>query len=388
MEGCDCEADGSLSNLAKKRYLTFAKSGAGIIWFEATAVCEEGRTNLHQMMLKDDNLASFRIFLNEIRNISIRENGYAPLLIVQLTHSGRQSMKPMIAYRNEIYEKCRPLDDSFIVTDEYLDLLPDRFARSARLAELAGFDGVDMKSCHGYLLQEMLSAFRRPGKYGGCFENRSRLFLDCIRAIKRTVSKDFLVASRISVTDMVPYPNGFGTDSENRLDLKEPKKLISEIHKLGVGLINITLGNPYYNPHVNRPFRTGAYNPGEKPEEGLRRFWNVEKELKMTFPSITFVGSGLSYYREKLIEKSEEMLESGVCDLVGYGRETLAYPTFYRDYLEGKFEAKKCCVTCSRCSELMRGKCVVGCAVFNPFYKGLYENEIKKKEATGKEKPA
>ena len=380
MEGCDCEEDGTFSELTRKKYMTFAASGAGTIWFEATAVCEEGRTNARQMMLKDSNLDFYRDFIRELKSTAIQKNGYAPLMILQLTHSGRQSIRPMIAYRNEIYERARPLYDTYIVTDDYLDTLPEEFARTAHLAELAGFDGVDMKSCHGYLLQEMLSAFSRPGKYGGSFENRSRLFLDCVRAIKRTVSADFIVASRISITDMVPYPCGFGTDRENRIDLTEPKRLISELYGLGVRMLNVTLGNPYYNPHVNRPFRVGAYKPEETPETGLARFVTVERELKKTFPDMTVVGSGLSYYRDDLIERAEGLLTDGVCDLVGFGRETLAYPEFYHDALSGKFTGKRCCVTCSRCTELMRGGCPAGCAVFNPYYKELYETKIKPKK--------
>ena len=104
--------------------------------------------------------------------------------ILQLTHSGRQSITPMIAYRHPIYEEKRPISDDHIVTDEYLDTLPEVYAASARLAMAAGFDGVDVKSCHGYLFQELLSAFSRAGRYGGSFENRTRLYLDCIAAVK------------------------------------------------------------------------------------------------------------------------------------------------------------------------------------------------------------
>ncbi len=380
MEGCDCLEDGSPSELTKAKYVSFVKSGAGIVWFEANSVCEEGKTNARQMSLTKENLPVFRDFLNELKEIAQKENGFVPLMLIQLTHSGRQSMRPMIAYRNPVYEEKRPVTDEAIVTDEYLDTLPEKYARAAHLAELAGFDGVDVKSCHGYLLQEMLSAYTRKGRYGGSFENRTRLFTECIKAVKNSVSKDFLVVSRLGITDMVPYPWGFGTDENNCVNLGEPKRLIEKIHSLGINLINVTLGNPYYNPHVNRPFRAGPYKPDESAEVGLKRFWDVEKELKKTFPDILFVGSGLSYYRGAVFEKAEEMLAEGVCDLVGFGRMTLAAPTFYKDYLNGTFDAKKTCVTCSKCTELMRVHCVSGCAVFHEYYKKLYEEKVKRHE--------
>lgn len=379
MEGCDCNEDGSPSEFTKEKYRSFVKSKAGIVWFEANAVTPEGRTNPRQMMLTRENLPVFREFLRELKELALRENGFVPLTLIQLTHSGRQSIKPIVAYRNPVYEETRPVSDENIATDEYLDGLVEKFVTGARLAEEAGFDGVDMKSCHGYLLQELLSAYQREGKYGGSFENRTRLYLTCVKEIKKAVSPNFIVASRLGVTDMVQKPYGFGTTEENGLDLTEAKLLVSKAHELGIDLINITLGNPYFNPHINRPFRAGPYKPEESAETGLKRFKQVGKELKETFPDILFVNSGLSYYRGEMMNEAEKMLEEGACDFVGFGRVTLAYPEFYSDYLSGKFDAKKCCVTCSKCTALMRNHQIAGCAVFNEYYKNLYNQTVAKK---------
>ena len=376
MEGCDCNTDGSPSELTIDKYVKAAQSGAGLIWFEANAVCPEGRTNPRQMMLTEDNLPKFKALLSRMREIAEEECGIKPIFILQLTHSGRQSIVPMIAYRHPLYEEKRPVTDDHIVTDEYLDTLPERYAESAKLAVAAGFDGVDVKSCHGYLFQELLSAFGREGRYGGCFENRIRLYLDSVKAVRHSIPEDFLLATRLSVSDMVPKPYGFGTTEENELDLSEPDLLIARLVEEGIQLLNVTVGNPYYNPHVNRPYRKGGYQPSEPAETGLRRFEVIERHIKEKFPTLTVVGSGLSYYREDLIEQSERLLREGICDLVGYGRMWLAYPTFYRDFLNGTFESKKCCLACSKCTVLMRNKKVSGCAVYNEYYRTLYK-EIK-----------
>lgn len=376
MEGCDCHSDGAPGELTREKYLRAARSGAGIIWMEACAVCPEGRTNPGQLMLTDENLPQFKALVAEMRQAAMEDCGVEPLIFVQLTHSGRQSITPMIAYRHPIYEETRPVTDENIVSDEYLDTLPEKYAHSALLALRAGFDGVDVKSCHGYLFQELLSAFTRPGRYGGSFENRTRLYLDSIRAVKAAVPRELLVVSRLSVVDMVPKPYGFGTTEDNRVDLTEPDALVEKLMEAGVSLLNVTLGNPYYNPHVNRPFRKGPYTPPETPQEGLERFWSIERHLKERFPALPLVGSGLSYYREELMEKAEAMVAGEVCDLVGFGRMWLAYPGFFRDYRAGAFDPKKCCVACSRCTELMRHKCVSGCAVFQPYYKELYEERV------------
>lgn len=375
MEGCDCDLDGSPSELTVAKYRRAARSGAGTVWFEACAVCPEGRTNPRQMMLTRENLPAFRALLTEMRSIAA-EGGIRQAFILQLTHSGRQSITPMIAYRHPLYEARRPVTDAHIVTDEYLDTLPALYAQAALLAVEAGFDGVDVKSCHGYLFQELLSAFSREGRYGGSLENRSRLYLDCVKAVRAVIPETVLLTTRLSVSDMIPKPYGFGTDEKGELDLTEPDRLLSRLVEEGIQVLNVTIGNPYYNPHINRPYRKGGYIPPEPPEAGLARFVTVEKHIKETFPTLTVVGSGLSYYREELMERSEALLHDGACDLVGYGRMWLAYPNFYADYLDGSFTPKKCCLACSKCTELMRAGQVSGCAVFNEYYRDLYK-EVK-----------
>lgn len=374
MEGCDCNTDGSPSDLTIAKYIRAVQSGAGLIWFEANAVCPEGRTNPRQMMLTTENLPVFRELLQKLREIARKECGSEPVFILQLTHSGRQSIVPMIAYRHPLYEQKRPVSDENIVTDAYLDTLAEKYAASAILAKEAGFDGVDVKSCHGYLFQELLSAFSREGRYGGSFENRTRLFLDCFRAVKKVIPPDFLLTARLSVSDMVPKPYGFGTTEENLLDMTEPDQLIESLVAEGLEILNVTVGNPYFNPHVNRPYRKGGYEPPEAPAVGLARFEQIEKHIKQQFPNLTVVGSGLSYYRDDLMEQANRQLADGVCDLVGFGRMWLAYPAFYKDYTQGNFTAKKCCLTCSKCTELMRAGQVSGCAVFNEYYRDLYRS--------------
>lgn len=377
MEGCDCEKDGSPSALTIEKYMRAARSAAGTVWFEANAVCPEGRTNERQMMLTKENLPAFSALLKDMKEVAKKEGFPAPLMLLQLTHSGRQSIRPMIAYRNPIYEAKRPMENAILVSDEYLDTLPALYAKSARLAIEAGFDGVDVKSCHGYLLQELLSAFSRDGKYGGSFENRIRLYMDCIRAAREAMPKGAILSARLGASDMVEKPYGFGTNEEGKLDLSETDLLIEKMIEEGVSILNITVGNPYFNPHVNRPYRVGAYTPPETAEVGLARFFTVEKHIKEKFPDLCLVGSGLSYYREDLIERSEALLREGACDLVGYGRVSLAYPDFYRDALAGRFDAKKCCAACSKCTTLMRRGLVSGCAVFNEYYRNLYKESEK-----------
>ena len=95
MEGCDCNPDGSPHELTVEKYRKAAASGAGCVWLEACAVCPEGRTNPRQMMLTAENLPAFKAFVTEMREMAERAWGIRQILILQLTHSGRQSITPM-----------------------------------------------------------------------------------------------------------------------------------------------------------------------------------------------------------------------------------------------------------------------------------------------------
>lgn len=71
------------------------------------------------------------------------------------------------------------------------------------------------------------------------------------------------------------------------------------------------------------------------------------------------------------------MIEDGICDFAGFGRIILAYPEFYHDYLNGGIQKKKLCALCSKCTELMRGKCVSGCALHDEVYREIYRGMKK-----------
>lgn len=182
MEGADALPDGSPSKLTTRRYVRESVGGSGLIWFEAISIVPEGRSSAHQLMLTRDNLDHYKRFTEEIKEAGQKENGFAPYLVMQANHSGRYSNPqgrpaPLIAYRHPEYEKLRPADDSCIVSDDYLKSLEEKFGEAAMLAREAGFDAVDIKSCHGYLLAELTSAYNRTGRYGGSFENRTSLFV-------------------------------------------------------------------------------------------------------------------------------------------------------------------------------------------------------------------
>ena len=129
MEGCDGTPDGKPGELTLRRYDRFTDGGAALIWVEACAVVREGRANPRQLWLHEENVDAFKSLVSRIRERGIQANGFAPVLILQLTHSGRYSKPegtpaPLIAYNNPLFEKEKPIDPSRILSDDRLDAAP------------------------------------------------------------------------------------------------------------------------------------------------------------------------------------------------------------------------------------------------------------------------
>lgn len=390
MEGCDSNVDGSPSSLTIRRYKRFAAGGAGLLWFEAVAVAPEGKANPRQLMITERNVQSFK----DIFNIMIDEahskfgKDHNPLCIMQLTHSGRFSrptdkIEPIISYHNPYLNEKIKLDDSYpVISDDELEALEDQYVEAAKLAKEAGFHGVDVKACHRYLLSELLSAYEREGKYGGDFEGRTRLIRNIVRKIKSELGDDFIVATRLNIYDGIQFPYGWGVDKEDhtKFDLAEPLKLIGILQDMGVKLINVTMGTPYYNPHVNRPYDNGEYIPDESQLKAVERLLDGAGEIQKQYPDMVVVGTGYSWLRHLAPYFAAGNIQNGNAKIVGFGRESFAYPTFAEDIIKnGAFDEKKCCIACGKCTELMRAHTTTGCVIRDKeIYARLYQEHCIK----------
>ncbi len=206
MEGCDGDALGRPSKLTVRRYERFGAGGAGLLWAEAIAIVPEARANPRQLWLHEGSKDAFAAMVKRARTKAAEANGknHRPIMVCQLTHSGRYSKpdgtaRPIIGQRDPYRDclvpqwpprldgKSKLPDDYPLATDEYLDKLQDAYVEAARIAFEIGFDAVDIKACHGYLINELLACHNRPGKYGGSFENRTRLLVETVeRSSQRT----------------------------------------------------------------------------------------------------------------------------------------------------------------------------------------------------------
>jgi len=388
MEGCDGDSAGRPGELTIRRYDRFAAGGAGLLWVEATAVVPEGRANPRQLWLHEKSKDAFAALTGRILRAASDEHGpeRRPMLVAQLTHSGRyarpgRERHPIIAQHDPHRDEHMKLPADWpVVTDEHLDELQDAYVDAARLAFGAGFDAVDIKACHGYLVSELLCAHRRAGRYGGSLENRTRFLLEVIGRIHAELGDDKMVVTRLGVFDAVPYPYGWGVsrDDWTRPDLAEPKRLVKLLAGRGVPMINVSLANPYYNPHYGRPFNkntAGAYESPEHPLAGVCRAIELAGSIQKDFPGVAIVGTGYSWLQALFPNVAAAVKANGLAALIGVGRMAFAYPGFAADILrKGALDPGKVCIACSACTQIMRDGGRAGCVVRDKeIYGPIYE---------------
>ena len=410
MEGWDGTTDGKPTELVTRRWQRFGQSEAKLIWGgEAVAVRPDGRANPNQLIINENNLGNIaNLRASLVQAHAARWNTDDLLVGLQLTHSGRfcrpndkKKLEPHILYAHPLLNKKFGLADDFpIMSDDEISRLIEDYIAAAKLAQKAGFHFVDVKHCHGYLGHEFLSAVDREGKYGGSFENRTRFLREIVDGIRAEVP-GMEIGVRFSAFDFIPfkpdengigipdhYSYAFGGDGSGvGIDLSEPHQFLGLCEALGIKLINVTAGSPYYVPHIQRPALfppSDGYQPPEDPLVGVARLINATAELKAQHPNLCIVGTGYSYLQEWLPNVAQNVVRTGKADFVGIGRMVLTYPEMCADVLEGKpLARKKICRTFSDCTTAPRNGMVSGCYPLDEFYKEGPEAELLK-EAKGK----
>ena len=407
MEGCDSDPGGAPSELVIRRYNRLGAGGAGLLWWEACAVAPEGRANALQMMLTRDNAKQFADLIKSVDASASNDNGAGqkPVHILQLTHSGRYSrpyghkMQPIYAQRDPILDPGSGVNESVEpASDAYLDSLIDKYVDSALTAKDAGFDGVDIKACHRYLISELLAGRLRGGRYGGDFENRTRFLREVVSAVRAAAGDDFIVACRFNIFDAHPYPYGFGCSAGDMwtFDPEEPIKLTGMLRDLGVDLMSNSAGNPYYiYPQVTRPFDKSSMGipiPDEHPLTSIERLFSFTKLISGAANGIPVVGNGYSWLREYAPYVGAANLRAKSCAFVGFGRMSFAYPEAPRDILaNGRLDRDRCCVACSKCTQIMRDHGRTGCVmrdsqVYLPLYRSYRARASRREKAAAANK--
>jgi NADPH2 dehydrogenase len=421
MEGWDGTTTGGTTEEVRRRWQRFGESGAKLIYGgEAMAVRPEGRANPNQLVIVEQNKKD----LAEIREILVKahreRHSSADDLVIgfQLTHSGRfckpndkKRMEPRVAYRHPILDrKFNVTSDTQVFADGEIEQLIECYVAAAKIAADVGADFVDIKHCHGYLLHEFLGAHTRPGKFGGSFENRTRILRDIVAGIRGS-GNGIDLGVRLSAFDFVPfkpdpalsqfgklgpgipedfsqclpYRYGFGVNPGNPVeyDLTETIQFVDLCAQLGVKILNLSAGSPYYNPHIQRPAAyppSDGYQPAHDPLIDVARQINVVRQLKAQAPKgLILVGTAYSYLQEYLPNVAQYVVRNGWTDMVGLGRMTLSYPEMLADATKtGALNKKLICRTFSDCTTAPRNGLISGCYPLDKYYSARPEaQELK-----------
>ena len=426
MEGWDGTTTGGVTEEMRRRWQRFGESGAKLICgAEAMAVRPDGRANPNQIIIIEQNKAGLAELMGILKKAHAERYGTSDDLVVgfQLTHSGRfckpngkTIYEPRVAFRHPILDaKFKVTSDAQVFTDDEIERLIEDYIRAAQIAWDVGADFVDIKHCHGYLLHEFLSAHTRPGKFGGSFENRTRILRDIVSGI-RASGKPIEFGVRLSMFDKVPhrpdpalsvpgklgpgipeehahalpYRYGFGVNQNDptQIDLTETFQFVELCAQLGVKILNTTAGSPYYTPHIQRPAAyppSDGYQPAYDPLIDIERQVQVVRQLRTkASKEMLIVASGLSYLQEYLPHVSQYLLRNGWADIIGIGRAVLSYPHMLVDAAsKGELEKRFICRTFSDCTTAPRNGLISGCYPLDKFYTAKPEaaalKEIKKR---------
>jgi len=235
---------------------------------------------------------------------------------MQISHPGRQVRAEMpgvvwgpSAVAVELGKHSKRFGHPVAMTGEQIRVTVERFATTARLAERAGFDGVEVHAAHGYLLSQFLSPLvnQRSDEWGGSLENRARLLLSVVGAVRQAVSPSFAVAVKLNSADF--QRGGF--------DVGDAAKVIAMLDPLGIDLVELS-GGSYESPAMAGHPRDARTTAREA------YFLELAAELATTSPLPLMLTGGITRR-----ETAETVLASGVA-LVGMGTAIAVTPDLPR----------------------------------------------------------
>ncbi len=373
VEGADAEPDGSPGEMTKRRYLGYARGGSGLIWMEATAILPSLKSNPNQLVLTKENKSAFQRLIDTMKEEAVQNKLPVPAVVLQMTHPGRSCFPVSVpATDRPVMDRIKPSGKSRALSDDDIKRLADVYGSVTALARDVGFDGVEVKACHHYFISELLSAFERPGSYGGSFENRVRHLKEALAASRAETGKMFLTV-RLNLYDGVPYPDGFGmaSDGSFSFDSTEPLRLIEELKdEFGIALINCTAGSPNHKAFPDLLSENPLFSLPEDPLKAGARFHHFAKVAKAGVPGVSVVATGFTHLGPYAPFVGAAMIEAGEADLIGFGRQALAYPNYANDILRGEgMKKERCCICCGGCGNLISAHKNVGCVVFDSLYR-------------------
>lgn len=256
------------------------------------------------------------------RRVTYAVHKHDSKILLQILHSGRYGYQPLVVSSSAIQSPISPFKPRAMSDKRILDTITD-YARCAKLAKLAGYDGVEIMGSEGYLINQFLSRHvnQRTDRWGGSLENRMRFAVEIVRAVRLICGEDFIISFRLSMLDLVPDGN----------TMAEVITIAKALQDAGVTIINTGIG--WHEARV----------PTIVTSVPRAAFANVVAEVKAALDIPVMVSN-----RINMPDTAEALLADGVADLVQMARPFLADPNWVAKAQHGDTHLINTCIACNQ----------------------------------------
>ncbi|GGJ05959.1 NADPH-dependent 2,4-dienoyl-CoA reductase [Streptomyces brasiliensis] len=335
------EAENGFERMAEF-YAARARGGVGLIVTGGIAPNDEGRPYAGGAKLTTDAEAERHAAVTEAVH---RAGGK---IAMQILHFGRYAYHQDLVAPSPVQAPISPFPPRELTGADVERTIGD-YARAARLARRAGYDGVEIMGSEGYLINEFIAAQtnHRTDRWGGSYENRMRFPVEIVRRMREAVGADFIIVYRLSMLDLVPGGSSFD----------EVVTLAKAVEAAGATIINTGIGwHEARIPTIATSVPRGAYT------------WVTKKLMgEVSVPLVTT-------NRINTPDLAEELLADGCADMVSVARPMLADPDFVNKAAEGRPEAINTCIGCNQaCLDHTFSGRITSCLV-NP--RACHETEL------------
>lgn len=403
MECCASKDNGLFSRATLDRYEHLCRGGAGLITIESVTLQYESRARKNQLLLDLSDVVNRKNWETFIREKKAKYPD--TLIIVQLNHSGELSS-------NEFSKRITVNPMAGLggtpVGDDYVTEVINSFVNATQYLYEIGFDGVDLKFCHGYFGSQVLRPYNtKLETYGGDFSNRSRFAFEMVERIRDLIPDNkFLVGAKTSMFEGIVGGQGHLSKDSGTIDLKESLELCKGLEKRGCNFFIETLGHPEICWSLMAPNRKNIENVyihlamaremksvlkkdtlvvagglsalakgAFKLKENLTSLqYNCSEKLQNLVGEIPSRKNPDSESQESfsgwnsLLNWGEFCISRGYFDMIGLGRQSLADPYLPNKVLKNRSESVNWCLACDSCTELLLKQENVGCPVYNEAY--------------------